>query len=33
MPRPYSDLKKELAAAADPDRARNLAWFFKTGKG
>ena len=33
MPRPYSDLKKELAAAADPERARNLAWFFKTGKG
>lgn len=28
-----SDLRKELAAAADPDRARNLAWFFKTGKG
>jgi len=28
-----SDLKKELAAAADPERARNLAWFFKTGKG
>ena len=28
-----SDLKKELAAAADPERARNMAWFFKTGKG
>jgi 3-methyladenine DNA glycosylase AlkD len=28
-----TDLKKELAAAADPERARNLAWFFKTGKG
>jgi 3-methyladenine DNA glycosylase AlkD len=28
-----SSLKKELAAAADPDRAHNLAWFFKTGKG
>jgi len=27
------DLKKELAVAADPERARNLAWFFKTGKG
>jgi 3-methyladenine DNA glycosylase AlkD len=26
-------LKKELAAAADPERARNMAWFFKTGKG
>ena len=28
-----SDLKKELAAAADPERARGSAWFFKTGKG
>jgi len=28
-----ADLKKELAAVADPERARNLAWFFKTGKG
>ncbi len=28
-----SDLKKELAAAADPERARSSAWFFKTGKG
>ena len=26
-------LKKELAASADPQRARNLAWFFKTGEG
>jgi 3-methyladenine DNA glycosylase AlkD len=26
-------LKKELAAAADPERARSSAWFFKTGKG
>ena len=25
-------LKKELAAAADLERARNMAWFFKTGK-
>ena len=33
MPRPYSDLKKELAAAADPERARNSAWFFKTAEG
>lgn len=24
---------RELAAAADPQRAANLAWFFKTGKG
>jgi 3-methyladenine DNA glycosylase AlkD len=28
-----TDLKKELAAIADPERARNLAWFFKTGAG
>jgi len=28
-----ADLRRELAAAADPQRARNLAWFFKTGKG
>lgn len=28
-----ADLRKELRAAADPERARNLAWFFKTGKG
>lgn len=28
-----TNLKKELAAAADPERARNSAWFFKTGKG
>ncbi len=28
-----ASLKKELTAAADPERARNLAWFFKTGKG
>jgi len=33
MPRPYSNLKKELAAAADPERASNSAWFFKTAKG
>jgi len=26
-------LKRELSQAADPCRARNLAWFFKTGKG
>ena len=26
-------LKRELSQAADPHRARNLAWFFKTGKG
>lgn len=26
-------LKGELQAAADPERARNSAWFFKTGKG
>ena len=28
-----SDVKKELAELADEDRAKNLAWFFKTGKG
>src|SRR5579864_2582031 len=28
-----SDLRRELAALADPERARNLAWFFKTAKG
>src|SRR5579864_9257759 len=28
-----SDLRRELAALADPERARNLARFFKTGKG
>ena len=26
-------LEAELAAAADPERARSSAWFFKTGKG
>lgn len=26
-------MKKDLAALADPERAANLAWFFKTGKG
>ena len=33
MPRRYRDLKKELASAADPERARSMAWFFKTGEG
>jgi 3-methyladenine DNA glycosylase AlkD len=28
-----ADLKRDLAAAADPERARTSAWFFKTGKG
>src|SRR5579872_632787 len=28
-----ADLRRELAQLADPERARNLAWFFKTGKG
>ena len=28
-----SDLLRALAEAADPERAKNLAWFFKTGKG
>jgi 3-methyladenine DNA glycosylase AlkD len=27
------ELKRELAALADSERAGNLAWFFKTGKG
>jgi len=27
------DLERELAEAADPERARSLQWFFKTGKG
>jgi hypothetical protein len=26
-------LKRELAQAADPERARELTWFFKTGEG
>jgi 3-methyladenine DNA glycosylase AlkD len=26
-------LERDLAAVADPERAANLAWFFKTGKG
>jgi 3-methyladenine DNA glycosylase AlkD len=26
-------LERDLAAAADPQRAANLAWFFKTGRG
>jgi len=29
----FSDLKKELRASADPERARNSAWFFKTSEG
>ena len=28
-----AQVKKDLAALADPERAANLAWFFKTGKG
>jgi 3-methyladenine DNA glycosylase AlkD len=27
------DLERELTEAGDPDRAKILAWFFKTGKG
>lgn len=27
------DVKQQLAEVADPERARNLVWFFKTGKG
>ncbi len=35
VPKPAKlrDLKLELDRAADPERARNLAWFFKTGAG
>jgi len=34
MPKPTRlQLERDLAAAADPQRAANLAWFFKTGKG
>jgi 3-methyladenine DNA glycosylase AlkD len=28
-----ADLTRELAQVGDPERARNLAWFFKTGRG
>ncbi len=28
-----SDLEREMKEAADPERAKNLAWFFKTGEG
>ncbi len=28
-----ADLVRELASAADPERAKSSAWFFKTGKG
>jgi 3-methyladenine DNA glycosylase AlkD len=28
-----SDLRRELESTSDAKRARNLAWFFKTGKG
>jgi len=28
-----SDLRRELEAASDAKRAKNLAWFFKSGKG
>jgi 3-methyladenine DNA glycosylase AlkD len=29
----FAALKREFRRAADPKRARDLAWFFKTGKG
>jgi 3-methyladenine DNA glycosylase AlkD len=29
----FAALKREFARAANPKRARDLAWFFKTGKG
>ncbi len=28
-----AQVKQELAALSHPERAANLAWFFKTGKG
>src|SRR5690349_10735618 len=28
-----AQVKRELAALANPERAKGLAWFFKTGKG
>ncbi len=28
-----AEVKQQLAEVADPERARNLSWFFKTGKG
>src|SRR5581483_8056457 len=28
-----SELRRELESASDAKRAKNLAWFFKTGKG
>lgn len=34
MVRPtFADLRRELESASDAKRAKNLAWFFKTGKG
>jgi 3-methyladenine DNA glycosylase AlkD len=32
-PPKFAALKREFTRAADPKRARELAWFFKTGKG
>jgi len=32
-PNGLTELRRALSAAADPERARNSAWFFKTGKG
>src|ERR1700683_2768832 len=29
----FAALKREFTRAANPKRARDLAWFFKTGKG
>lgn len=33
MPNIFKELKKEIRSHSDPLRAKNLAWFFKTGKG
>lgn len=32
-PRTRQELERELNSVADPERAKNLAWFFKTGEG
>lgn len=33
QPSTAHQVKRDLASLADPERAKNLAWFFKTGKG
>src|SRR5512136_1581735 len=29
----FDQIKKDLSQLSDPERAKNLSWFFKTGKG